>query len=237
MKTAICYSGQPRYFKECFDNHEQMLFSNLDDFDIFYHFWYDREAVESRSHMECDLPDASRGKWEDVLITEIQNKLNPQLCIYQKPLKYYANNIFVNLPIHPNPDFYIPKNNIISMFYSIQKSNLLKTIHEKEHNFIYDCVIRIRTDLFLTKPLAIKKEDLNAINLDKRPHTEYSLNDCVAYGSSELMDIYSNTIFNLIKCRDEGCIENSECFLGWNLKNINKNIKNIEYTLFREIKK
>jgi hypothetical protein len=237
MKTAICYSGQPRYFNECFDNHKQMLFSNLEDFDIFYHFWYDKEAVEACSHMECGLPDSSRGKWQDGLINEIQKKLNPQLCIYQKPLKYNLNNNFLNLPIYPNPDFYVPRENMISMFYSIYKANLLKLIYEKEHNFIYDCVIRIRTDLFLTKQLDIKKEDLNAINLDKRAHTEYSLNDCVAYGSSELMDIYSNTIFNLIKCKDEGCIENSECFLGWNLKNINKNIKNIEYTLFREIKK
>jgi hypothetical protein len=51
------------------------------------------------------------------------------------------------------------------------------------------------------------------------------------------MDVYSNILFNLIKCKEEGCIENSECFLGWHLKKINKNIKNIEYNLFREMKK
>jgi hypothetical protein len=237
MKTAICYSGQPRYFKECINNHQEMLLSNLKDFDIFCHFWYDKEEIDANSHMECGLPDSSRGKWENGLVNEIQNKLNPQLSMYQKPLKYNSNNNFLNLSINSDRNFYIPKENMISMFYSIYKANLLKLIYEKEHNFIYDCIVRIRTDLFLTKPLTIKKEDLNAINLDKRPHAEYSLNDCIAYGSSELMDVYSNTIFNLIKCRDEGCIENSECLLGWNLKNINKNIKNIEYTLFREIKK
>lgn len=234
MRTAICYSGQPRYFKECFDNHKQMIFNNLENFDIFFHFWHDKDAIDKNSHMECGLADKYRGRWERQLINEIQTKLNPQLCIFQKPLG--NDNIFSNLSINPNPEFYIPKQNIISMFYSIYKANLLKSIHEKEHGFIYDCVIRIRTDLFLTKPLIIENDQLKHINLNSRKHTEYSLNDCIAYGPSDLMDIYSNTLFNLIKCKEEGCIENSECFLGWHLKKININIKNIEYNLFREMK-
>lgn len=237
MKFAICYSGQPRYFKECFENHKQMIFNQIKNFDIFFHFWFDQEAVNKNFYMDCGLPDTSRGRWDKELVTDLQEKLNPQLCMYQRPLKYNLNNNFLNLPINPHRDFYIPKENIISMFYSIYKANLLKMIYEKEHNFIYDCVIRLRTDIFMTQPLIINEKDLNAINLDKRPHTEYSLNDCIAYGPSNLMDAYSNTIFNLIKSKDEGCIENSECFLGWNLKNVNKNIKNIQYNLYREIKK
>jgi hypothetical protein len=233
MRTAICYSGQPRYIGECFKNHYEMIFKYLENFDIFFHFWFDKKGCENNSHMDSGLPDITRGKWSDSLLKNIINDLDPKLFTFQEPLR--SSNIFMSLPIQPDPNFYIPKQNIISMFYSIYKSNLLKITHEKENNFTYDCVIRIRSDLFFNKPLHIQLEDLNKININTRKHTDYSLNDCIAYGNSSIMDFYSQTIFNIQRYKEEGCVQNSECFLGWHLKNIDKNIKDIEYNLYREI--
>lgn len=235
MKTAICYSGQPRYLEECFQNHYEMIFKYLENYDIFFHFWFDKDGCENNSYMDAGLPDHTRGKWSNDLIAKTIDYLEPKLFTFQKPLD--SSNIFMSFPIEPDPNFYIPKQNIISMFYSIYKSNLLKITYEKEHNFIYDSVIRIRTDLFFTKPLIINPDHLNKITINTRKHTDYSFNDCIAYGNSDLMNYYSEVIFNIIKYKNEGCIENSECFLGWHLKSIDKNIQNIEYNLYREIKK
>jgi len=42
MKIAICFSGQPRLYKEGYENIKDFINNNNEhNFDIFFHTWYD----------------------------------------------------------------------------------------------------------------------------------------------------------------------------------------------------
>ena len=118
------------------------------------------------------------------------------------------------------------------MFYSIKQANKLKKIVEKENSFVYDFVVRMRTDiifdgvpidfsdlednvLYVEKTNCHKEHDVSALARS----SSYAINDLWAVGSSEIMDKYSETFDNYKKLIDDGCTINAECFLGYSVKN------------------
>jgi hypothetical protein len=48
MKIAICFAGQPRFIKECFDAiNQNMILCNKDhEIKIFCHTWFSEEICE-----------------------------------------------------------------------------------------------------------------------------------------------------------------------------------------------
>jgi hypothetical protein len=83
---------------------------------------------------------------------------------------------------------------VISMFYSIYKSNELKCEYEKNNNIIFDRVIRMRFDSNIFEPLNL--ENFTGLNIPLG--NDYGgINDQFAIGDSKYMDIYSNVIKNL----------------------------------------
>lgn len=46
-----------------------------------------------------------------------------------------------------------------SMFYSLKQANSLKKLHERREGFVYDFVIRTRTDLVIQKPFKPEEHD------------------------------------------------------------------------------
>src|SRR5690606_33833372 len=104
-------------------------------------------------------------------------------------------------------------NGLLSMFYSIEKCNQLKQEYEKDNNFVYDFVVRIRTDLLFMSPFYIKKNiDTNKLYV---PYGyDYSgLNDQVAYGGSPIMDQYSMVFSKIEQLLQEGVKLNPEFLL------------------------
>lgn len=85
--------------------------------------------------------------------------------------------------------------NIHSMVESIYLSNNLKTQYEYNNNFIYDCVIRSIFDLNIIKDIKFENYDMNKLNIEANSNPEKECTDYFAFGSSKIMNIYSD-IYN-----------------------------------------
>jgi hypothetical protein len=91
-----------------------------------------------------------------------------------------------------------------SMWYSIKRSNQLKTEHEKAHNFKYDLVIRSRTDIILQGLSLEKLTEADCVYTDFVGENEEFPNDQFAVSDSASSDYYSSLYDNLVAYRDEG---------------------------------
>ncbi len=200
MKVALCISGQPRLVKTGFLTHQKFILDKYDT-DVFIHTWYDENKDKLN---ECG------GEYE-MNQTVIDDVLN----LY-KPVKVIVENQRTDLTEithnHAGPPIF-PQ---VSMFYSMMKSNDLKTEHEKENNFKYDVVIRSRFDSGLLKEI-----DLTII----KPNTVVGIDaidsellcDWLFYGDSETMDKMVDVYDHLITLK-----ENIITFCGENLLLANK---------------
>jgi len=166
MKTAICFSGQLRFVKEC----HHFIYKNLvgfDDMDVFVHTWKDEMAGNNQSLTRTSDID------------EVLDLFNITSYNQQSPSNDIApNGISKKKFIH------------YSMFYSIMKSNELKKIHETDNNFKYDCVIKCRFDNVLLSKLDVSKYDLNCV-YSPWIHKHGVISDWLNFSNSEIMDTYS----------------------------------------------
>jgi len=214
-KVALIYSGQPRHLRECYANHKKNFYESNPDWevDVFAHIWYDESWVGSYFWDSYK----NRGKWDADLIPYIEENWNPKALEFEEPKDFESD-------WQPDQRFPHPVNNIISMFYSLEKANDLKKKYEEENNFKYDCVIRLRTDEFFYKDVgSLDTYNLNTVNvLDEYAHLEYGINDHFAFGNSELMDKYLSVCSNLSDIIDEGSAINPETLIGWNAQKHHK---------------
>ena len=125
--------------------------------------------------------------FESILIDKYESKLN----LYEEIKKNYC----IKLTQFPTLFRYYP------MHYSINQANSLKKIHEKENNFVFDIVYRMRFDSKILNPQKLHASKINdntviIPNIDK----DFSgINDQFAYGSSTAMDMYSSLFDSLNK--------------------------------------
>ena len=208
-RLALIYSGQPRHLKECYQNHISNFHKINPEWEIdtFAHIWY-RENNDG-SYFSDQFKD--RGQWDYDLKTFIYEQWKPKKIQLEEPKEFESN-------WEPDKRFPHPINNIISMFYSLEKANRLKQAYEEEKEFKYDCSIRLRTDEFFKKPIGpISNYPLDTINiLNEFAHLEYGINDHFAFGNSKDMDKFMNVYSNLDNIIEEGAAINPETLLGYN---------------------
>ena len=214
-KVALIYSGQPRHLRECHRNHRENFWDRNPDWevDVFAHVWYDKSWVGS--YFWDQYKD--RGKWDADLVPFMEENWKPKGLEFEEPKQFICD-------WQPDPRFPHPVNNIISMFYSLEKANDLKKKYEEENNFKYDCVVRLRTDEFFFHEIqALDVYDLNTVNVfDEFAHLDYGINDHFAFGASELMDKYLDVCSNLENIIDEGAAINPETLIGYNAQRYHK---------------
>jgi hypothetical protein len=214
-KVALIYSGQPRHLRECYANHKKNFYESNPDWevDVFAHIWYDESWVGSYFWDSYK----NRGKWDADLIPYIEENWNPKALEFEEPKDFESD-------WQPDQRFPHPVNNIISMFYSLEKANNLKRKYEEENNFKYDCVVRLRTDEFFYKDIgSLNNYNLNTVNVhNEYAHLDYGINDHFAFGSSELMDKYLSVCSNLETIINEGAAINPETLIGWNAQEHHK---------------
>ena len=218
-KAALCYSGQIRNFKECFDTHlKHLIKANPDiEFYIFGHFWNDPNLYGQKYWGAY----SDRGSFSEENINSVMSKGFSSI-LFEKPIDFKSQ-------LTPDSRFPHPVQNIFSMFYSIELSyNLF-------FNFLnltkkdFDWVFRIRTDLFFEKDLILDSFDNSNIYLNNQyVHTNYAVNDLFAFSSAENMRQYCSTFSFLEKMAGDGCAVNPECFLGFNLHSSEKNIEKVD---------
>lgn len=185
LKTALCISGHLRTFENNFESVKINIIDKM-DCDVFIHTW----DIMGMAYRPCDSGVYSIETQN--LAHKIQKLYNPKKLVIE-PTK----NFNVTPLMHSRLIDYRDISGILSMFYKIEACNALKKEYEKEKDFTYDCVIRFRGDLFMDTPIPAD-HNTNLNNLFIPMYGNYSgVCDQFAYGSSSIMDIYSELYSNI----------------------------------------
>jgi hypothetical protein len=183
MKIALCLSGSTKNNRA-----EKTINSIVKKYNtnIFIHTWniLDQNSFNQNSwtkNLQNDLEYLKYYKYTKVNIENFDIK------------KIYLENILKN---NKFDSMFREDVGILSMFYSIYQSNLLKREYELNNNIIFDCVIRIRFDCNIVSDFNIEEYDMRNLNIPIGRDWG-GLNDQFAFSSSKNMDIYSDVINNL----------------------------------------
>lgn len=190
MKIALCLSGQLRFLQQGYAENIFPFILQGNDIDVFIHTW----AIDDEQDGKSYINGGGFAMGSPVNKSYMLDALN----LY-RPVKYLIQQ---QIPFENGkyPERTMPgikSHNLFSMFYSIYKSNQLKTEYEKENNFTYDIVIRCRFDIKLDKKIDLTV-DMSKIYLPFNCFdTSNGYVDSVGYSSSNNMDIYSATFNNI----------------------------------------
>lgn len=169
-KLALCLSGQPRSY---FDAYQYVKKNLLDHFnvDVFVHSWRNSSKLVQLKTFE-----------------EINSIYSPIFLLFDNPL---GDTINSDLSV-PNASH--PAHFCTSMFYSIHRSDHLRTVSEISSNKKYDFVIRSRFDLALNTVIDFYKLEKGKVYISKDTDGPNPLlNDQFAIADPETMNIYSST--------------------------------------------
>lgn len=229
MKAAICISGQPRDIDV---GVEQVLKNivkhNINiNFDIFCHAWTpesDNLWDTAQDHQRLEVGVQKKKACETIL-----SVLQPKLWLFEKQVDFSNYTKFFNS--HPTAK----QASLASNFYSVYAANNLKRQYEIMHNFVYDCVIRMRYDLFFNKPVDVSlykglfedkivvpanyQRDQDRIHWNIR---NKGMVDVFGLSSSENMDKYSQTFLHMPSVNQEYFPPFGEVYLGVNARIINE---------------
>jgi hypothetical protein len=223
-KIALCLSGHLRSFKEAAPSLKKAIIDKYKPF-IFMHTWVLKsfDGVRDSKEIEGISDKEIKEVYSPINTLEIENPrifdINPYI-IAHKP------------PELRNPQ--IP----VSMFYGIWSANELKKEFENLVGWRFDVVIRSRPDLIFNNELDIDNFDPSAVSLPNfGDYRGYA--DQLAYGSSEIMDQYSN-VFNVYSSYFDGSNTaarwlNAEYLLKYHLDRLKIPIKRstIDYDILR----
>ena len=210
MRVAVCYSGFLRNIQKTFPNIMSKILKTH-DVDFFIHTWdvdeYGEENLYAKDIINPKL----------ILIEEQKRfERNPYRFIncnttsdrYLKDLKLSGENKKFFEPPSAENNFKFDKElevvkfghyssfpyNFLSQFYSFYKAIELKKIYEQNNGIEYDCVIRIRPDVYLYDDINLSSLDMSLLNVFQAPlhkGTRLTVNDHFACASSKLLDLYA----------------------------------------------
>jgi hypothetical protein len=168
MRIALCFYGQPRNFSSNWDHFRRNII-NGNNVDVFFHSWYDPndrnihkmtpgfENFNLEESLDNIIPSVTESK---KFILEKQRVFNSKLV---PATEENIDECWSYSRAYDRDDFI--RNRVkahYSMWYSINKSILLKELYAQENNFEYDCVIVSRFDV---SPKI--KIDFNSLDLSK----------------------------------------------------------------------
>ena len=215
MKLAICLSGQPRDIKNTLKNIKES-WSTHQDIDFFFHGWKGENNVPFRQDAPSDVYTDDLFQYAIEILNPVNYQVEKQI-IFEKQ---YQDSIHWGC-YHPRFNTN-PSQNIQSQFYSVNKSNQLKSSYEQSENFKYDAVLKCRFDYIFTKQYNLLDFNLNTLNIKNDcKHTSYAINDHIALSNTENIDVYSEIFYNLDKYYEMGIEFNPEVILGYHVHSNN----------------
>ena len=192
MKVAVCFSGQLRTWKKVYKTWEHIINNNdtKHEIDYFFHAFKENSIPKiGVSHVDMELLDTPQVEFE-----ELKNIFNPKKYEIESQKKFIENLESVD---YVNP--------YICQYYSMFKSSQLKKEYERENNFEYDLVIKMRYDLFFNEDIIDTNKIFNEnIYYGYNPsYDEYGnlnrITDLFFYSKSKTFDFLSE-YYNNIKC-------------------------------------
>lgn len=223
MRTALCISGQPRQVKECFPYILENLILPNTPCDVFLHVWFDAAEKNTRWTPFWDT------KIDESAIAQLTELYNPVSMMVEKQKNFETGHFDPQNTLFNEGQYRIDAS--VSMFYSIQKCNILKKAYELENGFKYDIVARTRPDFKIQTKLDYKNYNLNSVNIRLDcTHEEGCTNDHFAFGGSENIDVYSNCVNHLDEIvNQDKCVFCPEIILGRYLRKYNIPVDFIEF--------
>lgn len=177
--VALCISGQMRSYKKCYGYLKEYIIEPLEP-DIFIDTWRERGGSTKASH-------GSKAS-ERVTETTLERLYSPKMVrIEDFDDQYYTKKDSVEVPeaIQARGS----KGNI-PLFYKMKGCNDMKTEYERENDFLYDIVIKLRPDMLIGQE--IPREVLNNPHIlwfsDAGVDLERMVSDKYFVSSSENMD-------------------------------------------------
>jgi hypothetical protein len=196
MKTAICLSGAIKYPENSINTIKKLKEHN--DCCVFIHTW-DLENLEDFLNNSATSQNKD-GKF--IVIHNAAEYLDFNIetfkatsIITEKFDTHKFEDYLNNYPFERVAQS-VKGIGILSMFYSLQKSNEIKTIYENSNSMTFDCVVRMRFDTDLCSELNLSDFDMEKCNIPEG-NDHGGTNDRFAFGGSKIMDSYSS-IFDTI---------------------------------------
>lgn len=197
MRVAVCISGEIRtldvdMFKSIFKNVDFFIHTNeyddrisilnpksflVEDIDFNIHPYF---MINNKSNYN-DIKNSPKRVHNILTLDEFKN-INDNKFEIENP------GLWSSKPF-----------NVLSMYYSVMQSNLLKKNYEQINGFVYDVVIRIRPDMVFPNGFVYDNYDFGILNVFNTPLSirKVYVNDHFAISNSKTMDIYS-LIYNYI---------------------------------------
>ena len=192
MNVALCFSGGVKYPNNGL-NSLKKIFPNC-NIKIFMHTW--------DIHKKSDYLKTVHGiKHKEVQKTVITNFDFLSKFLYENLLienydtkqiefqSFYDELKFKDYPT--TSDGKTIGIGMISMHYSIWKSNELKKYYEKEHDMKFDVVVRMRYDSEFPETINFLEYDEDVIYIPWGDDWLGGINDQFAIGNSKVLDAYS----------------------------------------------
>ena len=181
MKVAVCFSGLPRFIRECAPYWRTCLLEPY-DCDVFVHTWRQSPSQDAQTTQ---------------LITQLYQPVRYQTDhVPTFDVTPYTHRIWPHR-VTPQAQF--------SQFEGIRRAQHLRQLQEQVLGIKYDVVIRARFDWFLHQV----NLDINpCVNVARTPTLDghkftydhvplVGISDQFAYGTSVTMDVYATIVNNM----------------------------------------
>ena len=215
MKLAICLSGHTRTYKHTLESVVDHVIKKFPGtVDVFIHTYntsgFKPKQGDNTSNESIFL-DSNQ-------IVEVLQSYNPKLFLMEDNMQVIKNSQphFWDKRVRVQPETNVQA--VLSMYYSIKKSNELKSIYEAQNNFKYDVVMRLRFDDLIKRQDSfdfssvqegfVYVPNIDGLNYNARSHGGWSwrggLNDQLGFGTSATMDIYSSVYDEILPMYNGG---------------------------------
>jgi hypothetical protein len=203
MRIAVCISGAQRFSSNALTFFSRCLPADV-GIDYFCYMW--------------DGEHASEQELSDAVLEKAEGRAGD---VHAKIDREFAPRI--NFPFSNYPETNIE--NTMRMFYAIRKCNDLKVAKELQQKFVYDFVIRLRSDVRLSSDLEftdfLRISD-GFIVFPENGHWRGGLNDQFAFSSSRNMDAYSSIYDYIGEHCMQGCMLHPETLVRFHLLKMRK---------------
>jgi hypothetical protein len=194
-KIAVCISGEMRYFNDPIVIDSYNKFVNILNPDVFISTW--DHVGHSMNHGYIN-PDDNKTV-DNTIANSIKSIYSNIKDIKEENYNNWFDSIDSEIKSRVYAQWYNPLTiNSYAQIYKICDSINLKANYEKDNNFKYDVVIRLRADSLF----------VNHFDLNINKHTIYNINFGAAY--------YPNRIYDILFYGDSDSMDSlSKCFTNY----------------------
>lgn len=197
MNIALCLSGATRYIDSGLYTIKKIKQSNPNNkFYIFIHTW-DIKDIEDFGMQDIEHVKINKQKNTEKNKNKIIGLFKPDSILIED--SEIIKNEFISILCNFRFNLYHRSDtNLLSMYYSIYKSNELKNKYEKINNINFDWCFRMRFDSKINNDIKLEYLDNNYIYIPNE-NDYHGINDQFAFGKSDLLDKYCSVYKNIGK--------------------------------------